>query len=218
MNIIGKLFKKQNKRETLRRNAVEVFATLERMEKKGLILWDRKERRLFLAEPLAILMIENEDKWKNFLQNVGYWQMYNSQQEAWDCYMHNEELKAVRKAKKTYAVLTKADIERIRRNRRNEITSEEIPVPEIKPFELFIIGDSYEGSISAITKEKTDRAKKSGNADNCIIAVGEFNPMTGHVDMALWKDVQNALKDMNNAEEKAMHKDIELLEARIKEM
>lgn len=218
MNIIGKLFKKQEKRETLRRNAVEVFATLGRMEKKGLILWDRKERRLFLAEPLAILMIESEDKWKNFLQNVGYWQMYDRQQEAWDNYMRNEELKAVRKAKKTYAVLTKADIERIRRNRRNEITREEIPAPEIKPFELFIIGDSYEGPISAIAKEKTDRAKRTRNAENGIIAVGEFNPMTGHLDMALWKDVQNALKDMDNAEGKATHDDIELLEARIKEM
>lgn len=216
MSIIGKLFKKQDERKTLRRNAVEVFATLGRMEKKGLILWDRKERRLFLAEPLAILMIESKDKWKNFLQNVGYWQMYDRQQEAWNSYMRNEELKAVRKAKKTYAVLTKADIERIRRNRRNEITREEIPAPEIKPFELFIIGDSYEGPIPAIAKEKTDRAKKTRNAENGIIAVGEFNPMTGHLDMALWKDVQNALKNIDGVEKEDTHDDIELLEARIK--
>lgn len=218
MSIIGKLFKKQDERKMLRRNAVEVFANLERMEKKGLILWEQKERRLFIAEPLATLMIESEERWKNFLQNVGYWQMYCCQQEAWDNYMRNEELKAVRKAKKTYAVLTKTDMDRIRRKRRNEIAIEEVPVPEIKPFELFIIGDSYEGPISAITKEKIDRAKKPRNAENHIIAVGEFNSMTGHLNMALWKDVQSALKNMDNVEKEDMHGDIELLEARIKEM
>lgn len=218
MSIIGKLFKKQDERETLRRNAVEAFATLERMEKKGLILWEQKERRLFIAEPLATLMIKSEKRWKNFLQNVGYWQMYCCQQEAWDNYMRNEELKAVRKAKKTYAVLTKTDMERTRRKRRNEIAIEEVPVPEIKPFELFIIGDSYEGPVSEITKEKTDRAKKTRNAENHIIAVGEFNPMTGHLCMTLWKDVQNALKDMDNVEKEDTHSDIELLEARIKEI
>lgn len=218
MSIIGKLFKKQDERKTLRRNAVEVFATLERMEKKGLILWEQKERRLFIAEPLATLMIESEERWKNFLQNVGYWQMYCCQQEAWDNYMRNEELKAVRKAKKTYTMLSKADIERIRRKRRNEITSEEVPVPEIKPFELFIIGDSYDGPISAIKKEKTDRAKESRKAENSIIAVGEFNPTTGAFDIALWEDMQNALKDIDNTDKDEKHNDIELLEARIKDM
>jgi hypothetical protein len=219
MNFLKKLFSRKTKSERLRTDASQVFATLETMEKKGLLLWDTKNRRLFIAEPLAILMIQKEQGWIAFLQNTAYWQYYKEVQDSWDSYIRNEELKAVRRAKRKYAVLTKMDIERIRRQRRSEVQEAEKNAIEIKPFELFIIGDNYEGSYLQVSEETTNTAKESKEATNHVIAVGDYNPITQQVNMALWKDVQSALQEINSEKEsmRKKHSDIDALAARITE-
>lgn len=219
MNFLKKLFSRKTKSERLRTDASQVFATLETMEKKGLLLWDTKNRRLFIAEPLAILMIQKEQGWVAFLQNVAYWQYYKEVQDSWDSYIRNEELKAVRRAKRKYAMLTKKDIERIRRQRRSEVQEAEKSAIDIKPFELFILGDNYEGSYLQVSEETTNAAKESKEAANHVIAVGDYNPITQQVNMALWKDVQSALQEINSEKEsmRKKHSDIDALAARIAE-
>lgn len=219
MNFLKKLFSRKTKSERLRTDASQVFATLETMEKKGLLLWDTKNRRLFIAEPLVILMIQKEQGWIAFLQNTAYWQYYKEVQDSWDSYIRNEELKAVRRAKRKYAMLTKMDIERIRRQRRSEVQEAEKNAIEIKPFELFIIGDNYEGSYLQVSEETTNTAKESKEATNHVIAVGDYNPITQQVNMALWKDVQSALQEINSEKEsmRKKHSDIDALAARITE-
>lgn len=219
MNFLKKLFSRKTKSERLRTDASQVFATLETMEKKGLLLWDTKNRRLFIAEPLAILMIQKEQGWVAFLQNVAYWQYYKEVQDSWDSYIRNEELKAVRRAKRKYTMLTKMDIERIRRQRRSEVQEAEKNAIEIKPFELFVIGDNYEGSYLQVSKETANTAKESKEAANHVIAVGDYNPITQQVNMALWKDVQSALQEINSEGEtmRKKHSDIDALAARIAE-
>ena len=219
MNFLKKLFSRKTKNERLRTDASQVFATLETMEKKGLLLWDTKNRRLFIAEPLAILMIQKEQGWIAFLQNVTYWQYYKEAQDGWDSYIRNEELKAVRREKRKYAMLTKMDIERIRRQRRSEVQEAEKNALEIKPFELFILGDNYEGSYLQVSEETTTTTKESKEAANHVIAVGDYNPITQQVNMALWKDVQSALQEINSEKEfmRKKHSDIDALAARIAE-
>lgn len=219
MSFLKKLFSRRNKSEKLRTDASQVFATLETMEKKGLLLWDTKNGRLFIAEPLAILMIQKEQGWIAFLQNVAYWQYYKEVQDSWDSYIRNEELKAVRRAKRKYAMLTKKDIERIRRQRRSEVQEDEKNAIEIKPFELFILGDNYEGSCLQVSDETTNTAKDSKEATNHVVAVGDYNPITQQVNMALWKDVQSALREINSEKEsmRKKHSDIDALAARIAE-
>lgn len=219
MNFLKKLFSRKTKSERLRTDASQVFATLETMEKKGLLLWDTKNRRLFIAEPLAILMIQKKQGWIAFLQNVAYWQYYKEAQDSWDSYIRNEELNAVRRAKRKYAMLTKKDIERIRRQRRSEVQEAEKNAIEIKPFELFILGDNYEGSYIQVSEETTNAAKESKEANNHVIAVGDYNPITQQVNMALWKDVQSALQEINSEKEsmRKKHSDIDALAARIEE-
>lgn len=219
MNFLKKLFSRKTKSERLRTDASQVFATLETMEKKGLLLWDTKNRRLFIAEPLAILMIQKEQGWIAFLQNVAYWQYYKEVQDSWDSYIRNEELKAVRRAKRKYAMLTKMDIKRIRRQRRSEVQEAEKNAIEIKPFELFVLGDNYEGSYLQVSEETTNAAKESKEATNHVIAVGDYNPITQQVNMALWKDVQSAIQEINSEKEsmRKKHSDIDALAARIAE-
>ncbi len=219
MNFLKKLFSRKTKSERLRTDASQVFATLETMEKKGLLLWDTKNRRLFIAEPLAILMIQKKQGWIAFLQNIAYWQYYKEVQDSWDSYIRNEELKAVRRAKRKYAMLTKKDIERIRRQRRNEVQKTEKNAIEIKPFELFVLGDNYDGSYLQVSEETTNAAKESKEATNHVIAVGDYNPITQQVNMALWKDVQSALQEINSEKEsmRKKHSDIDALAARIAE-
>lgn len=116
-------------------------------------------------------------------------------------------------------MLTKMDIERIRRQRRSEVQEAEKNAIEIKPFELFVLGDNYEGSYLQVSEETTNAAKESKEASNHVIAVGDYNPITQQVNMALWKDVQSALQEINSEKEsmRKKHSDIDALAARIAE-
>lgn len=167
-----------------------VFGSLQRLERKGLLLWDEKERRLFICEPLAVLMMRSRDSWKAFLTNIALWRTYTETRQRWDDYIRNEELLAVRRAKRRYVSLTKADMNRIRRGRREEIEQSELNTPTIDKFEFFILADSVEMPLSKVPKDKK-AAREVG-----VVAVGDYNVDTGSVDMALWEDVEQALKSL----------------------
>jgi len=159
-----------------------VMGTVEKLAASRLLTWDPKSRRLYIAEPVAIVMLATGgDGWENFLRNVWQWTFLKEQQAAWDIYISEEEQKAVRKAKEKCVTLTDADVDRIRRTRRDEITQSEVPTPKVESFELFILGD---------VKEANEKAAAG------IIAVGEYNPETSELSLAMWDDVKNALDTM----------------------
>ena len=82
-------------------------------------------------------------------------------------------------------------------------------------------------SLVTITKDHTFKSakkqptqqRKVKKAANHVIAVGDYNPITQQVNMALWKDVQSALQEINSEGEtmRKKHSDIDALAARIAE-
>ena len=74
------------------------FSTLDRLEQSGLLTFDSKSRRLFIAQSLAVLMMKDAQSWVNFITNVYQWLYYQQAQEAWNAHFLKEELAAVRKA------------------------------------------------------------------------------------------------------------------------
>ena len=154
---------------------------MERLQTSGLLSWDAKNRRLLIAEPLALIFMQTAEKWQAFLQNVYLYTYHRQCAEAWEQYMQKEELAAVRNVlngkttKQPNSQLSREDIDRIRRARRAEIVQSDMKPPKVEGFEFFIVQDSKD-------------------AEPQVTVVGHFDPDTEQIDMALWEDVKLRLE------------------------
>lgn len=178
------IFKKIQSRRADRKNRARLqelskaFATFDNFVQSNLLYWDPRNRRLFIAEPLAIVYIGQGLKaWRNFLNNVFLWETNKLQQSQWQEYIMSAQAKAVRERRATGYHPNKAEVERIRRAVSDNISSTSVELPPIKPFEFFIIWDSV-----------NDPKRKD------ILWVGQYDPDTQAVDMAEWSDVQAAVQ------------------------
>lgn len=195
---IMNIFRSRKKRRAIKEqkelaNICRNFKTLEQLQRNGLLLWDLSQRRLYLEQPIAILMMKNEKTWSTFLQNCFYWIYYNECLGAMEGLMLDEELKAVRKAKKICNTLTMRDINRIKTAKRNEIAFEDFEkhAPEVKPFEFFVIRENSESVPRSKNKGGTDEKNENIVAGGELLCVGQYDPEAENFDIALWSDVQN---------------------------
>ena len=171
-----------------------VFHALDQLEKGGMLSFDTKNRRLFIEEPLALVMMAGgSEKWTNFIQNCFTWLYHRQCTEAWKKYILKEELDAVRVATKKYTAMTRADIERVRRARRDEIAQGDIEPPKVEPFEFFVVRAV---SNDAAAKPQPTENGESGGANKRkavpageILAVGHYEPETEQLELGAWEDV-----------------------------
>lgn len=180
--LIRKIKERRAQRKSLKGLGVlgRNFKTLDRLEDSGLLAWDAKNRRLLIAEPLALLMMKDAESWQTFIGQSCYLWLYNREcNAAWDAYMQREELAAVRHAMtdaaREHKTLSRMDVDRIKRSRRNEIAQSEVEPPRVKPFEFFIVRD---------TKEAQEQ----------LVAVGTFDPQADTIEMATWEEVRLRLQ------------------------
>lgn len=157
------------------------FAYLNTLRDSGLLLWQERNRRLFIMQPLAIIMMRNADSWRNFLTNCYLWQSYALMLEAHEHAIHRLESEAIRKAKRQYAVLTKADTERIRRGVREQYEASNTPA-KIEAFEFYVIADNK----NPVPRNEEQDAEQRGD----ITLVGSFNPETGQLEQVPWKELR----------------------------
>ena len=69
---IFSFFKKRKRERTALASLqtyASAFAYLNTLRDSGLLLWQERNRRLFIMQPLAIIMMRNADSWRNFLTN-----------------------------------------------------------------------------------------------------------------------------------------------------
>ena len=178
--------KRREQRKKLKelRQFSSVFTTLDRLEQSGLLVWDQKQHRLFIAQSLAILMMKDAESWVNFITNVYQWLYYQQAQEAWNAHFLKEELNAVRKASGSMVngqssmvngQLSRADVERIRLAARQQVAESDIEPPKVEPFEMFIVEDTVD-------------------AKPRILAVGYFDPETNDMELAPWSEVEPLIR------------------------
>lgn len=150
-----------------------VFSTISKLETTGLLVWSQKDRRLFIAQSLASLMLaKGAEAWTSFVQNIYLYHYFNQCSEAWQQYIQKEELAAVRKASEgANPPLTRSDAERIRLAARQRIMESDVQPPQVQLFEFYIIRDSE-------------------NAQPDRIAVGYFDPQTSAMEIAPWDEVE----------------------------
>ena len=162
-----------------------VFHVLDQLEKGGMLSFDARNRRLFVEEPLALLMMAGgSEKWTNFIQNCFTWLYHRQCAEAWSKYVLKEELDAVRVATKKYTAMTRADVERVRRERRDKIAQGDIEPPKVEAFEFFVVR-AVNKNVSTETKPEEKRSVPAGE----ILAVGHYDPETEQLEIGAWEDV-----------------------------
>ena len=167
---------------------------LDQLRTSGLLQWDVVQRRLFIEADLAVLFLQDAQRWTAFIHNTYQWLYYQLCQSQMEDYFHQEELKAVREAMQAAkehqpsdishqpSSLSRADIDRIRRHRRAEIIQSDVPTPKVEPFEFFIV------------RSETTVAAASPAASGRLIAVGHYDPDTQHMEIAPWEDIQPLLQ------------------------
>jgi hypothetical protein len=158
-------------------NLSSVFSTISKLETTGLLIWSQKDRRLFIAQSLASLMLaKGAEAWTSFVQNIYLYHYFNQCSDAWQQYIQKEELAAVRKASEgSNPPLTRTDADRIRLAARQRIMLGDVEPPQVQLFEFFII-------------RETEQAKPD------LIAVGYFDPATSAQEIAPWSEVAPLLQ------------------------
>lgn len=180
LNIFKALARRRDERRRL--NELKLMAgneqTLERLMEAGLLAWEPRQRRLLIMQPLAVVMMRTAESWQAFVRNTYLWTYSLQARQAWEDFFRREELAAVRRAQAALPegrTLSRDDVERIRRARRQEIAATDMEPPRVEPFEMFILPDS------------TEAAPKP-------IAVGWFDPETDRQEIAPWSEVETLLK------------------------
>ena len=172
---------KKKKTEKELRDLSAVFSILDEFEKRGVIHWQRKNKVLLIEEVLGTLKVaEGRDGFLRFLNQVSMWQNHRLLAEAYESLRLKVETEAVRKARAQFAMLTKADMQRIRQNARENM--EMIP-PErldcIKEFDIFVV--------RASAPSAQDATEDSGQ----LLALGHYDGEK--VEMAMYDEIKHNL-------------------------
>ena len=175
---------KKKKTEKELRDLSAVFSILDEFEKRGLIHWQRKNKVLLIEEVLGTLKVaEGRDGFLRFLNQVSMWQNHRLLAEAYESLRLKVETEAVRKARSQFAMLTKADMQRIRQNARENM--EMIPLEQldyIKEFDIFVVRSNAPSA--------QDATEESGQ----LLTLGHYDGKK--VEMALYEDIKyNLLKE-----------------------
>lgn len=78
---------------------MQTWSWLEQVFQSGMLGFDHKAHRLFIAQPFASLLMANgADGWINSIHAIYQYTYLRLSQEAWEDYLQKEELSAVREA------------------------------------------------------------------------------------------------------------------------
>lgn len=176
-------FRSKNKKLKELQDLAAMTAIFDKLSRRGVIFWRKKDNILIIEEYFAkIKLAEGREGFLKFLNQVATWQNNILIQEAYSAHCLTVETEAVRKAQRKFASLTKADIQRIRQNARDNMPV--IPPEQldcIKEFDIFVVRASAPSA-----QEATD---ESGQ----LLALGHYDGEK--VEMAMYDDVKYILYD-----------------------
>ena len=194
---------KKQLRETMR--VLRMYAWLDKLFTSGVLHFDADNHRLMMEQSLAVLlMAKGADGWANAVREIYRYVHFRLTQEAWETYMHREEVKAVRTILNQGRELKRDDIERIKSARRMEIAQGDMQPPKVEGFEFFVIGPEVKEEAQAKTPAEgtagtagVDSAavaqQPTGQAEAIpggrILLVGHYDPATEQMEMATWEEV-----------------------------
>ena len=179
-------FRRKNKQLKELQDLAAMMGIFEILSRRGVIFWRKKDNILIIEEYFVMLkMAEGREGFLKFLNQVATWQNNIIIQEAYSAECLKVETDAVRKAQRKYANLTKADIQRIRQETRENMPM--IPLGQldcIKEFDIFVVRASAQSA--------QDATEESGQ----LLALGHFDGEK--VEMAMYDEVKHNLINSND--------------------
>lgn len=176
-------FRSKNKKLKELQDLAAMTAIFEKLSRREVIFWRKKDNILIIEEYFAMLKLaEGREGFLKFLNQVATWQNNILIQESYAARCLTFETEAVRKAQRQFTSLTKADIQRIRQNARDNMPV--IPIEQldcIKEFDIFVV--------RASAPSAQDATEESGQ----LLALGHYDGEK--VEMAMYDDVKYILYD-----------------------
>lgn len=176
-------FRSKNKKLKELQDLAAMTAIFEKLSRREVIFWRRKDNILIIEEYFAMLKLEEgREGFLKFLNQVATWQNNILIQESYAARCLTFETEAVRKAQRQFASLTKSDIWRIRQNARDNMPV--IPIEQldcIKEFDIFVV--------RASAPSAQDATEENGQ----LLALGHYDGEK--VEMAMYDDVKYILYD-----------------------
>lgn len=176
-------FKRKNRRWKELHDLAQMTAILEKLSRRGLIFW-RKKDNIFLIEECFVMLklAEGREGFLNFLNQVAVWQSSKLIEEAYEAHRINVETTAVRKAQKQFANLTKADIQRIRQEARVNMPELSIEKMDyVKEFDILVV------------RSNAPSAQEATEEGGQLLALGHYDGEK--VEMAMYDDIKHILYD-----------------------
>ena len=179
-------FRRKNKHLKELQDIAAMMGIFEILSRRGVVFWRKKDNILVIEESFVMLkMAEGREGFLKFLNQVATWQNNIIIQEAYSAECLKVETDAVRKAQRKYANLTKADIQRIRQETRENMPM--IPLGQldcIKEFDIFVV--------RASTPSAQEATEESGQ----LLALGHFDGEK--VEMAMYDEIKHNLINSND--------------------
>ena len=179
-------FRRKNKHLKELQDLAAMIGIFEILSRRGVVFWRKKDNILIIEESFVMLkMAEGREGFLKFLNQVATWQNNIIIQEAYSAECLKVETDAVRKAQRKYANLTKADIQRIRQETRENMPM--IPLGQldcIKEFDIFVVRASAPSAQEA--------TEESGQ----LLALGHFDGEK--VEMAMYDEIKHNLINSND--------------------
>lgn len=180
-------FRSKNKKLKELQDLAAMTAIFDKLSRRGVIFWRKKDNILVIEEYFAkIKLAEGREGFLKFLNQVATWQNNILIQEAYSAHCLTVETEAVRKAQRKFASLTKADIQRIRQNARDNMPV--IPPEQldcIKEFDIFVV------------RASAPSAQESTEESGQLLALGHYDGEK--VEMAMYDDVKYILYDSSES-------------------
>lgn len=148
MNIFNR--KKNTEEGNTQTEMLRKVSILTNLMQHGLLYIDTKERRVIISDTLAASFLVDQQKWTNFLTNLQMWFVYQTSQMGWQKIFHDVEVKAVREARKKFAMLTPLQERTIRNEARMAVDVNALPAPKLEPYDFIISSDVSHGATPSI--------------------------------------------------------------------
>ena len=179
-------FRRKNKHLKELQDLAAMIGIFEILSRRGVVFWRKKDNILIIEEYFVMLkMAEGREGFLKFLNQVATWQNNIIIQEAYSAECLKVETDAVRKAQRKYANLTKADIQRIRQETRENMPM--IPLGQldcIKEFDIFVV------------RASAPSAQEATEASGQLLALGHF--AGEEVEMAMYDEIKHNLINSND--------------------
>ena len=163
-----------------------IISVFDKFEREGLITWRQKDKILIIEESIAVMKLaEGKKGFQNFLNQAALWQNERIISEAYEARRIKIETDAVRKAQRKYANLTKADIQRIRQNAR-----ENMPMLSLEQLDYIKECDIF------VVRASAPSAQDATEASGQLLALGHYDGEK--VEMAMYDEVKHNLMNSND--------------------